>query len=154
MVAACACIAIVQNSSTPITAKPFRLLPLSILASDAPSLRTSSELGPPKTEGKSNLERFNKCCCHRPMAGSAPRCFLHRGKRPTDPWPQRLPSHLNTLETAADGANRMHDQAVNQRSVSALGPCAGKPSRWDITGKLRNLNNPAYAHNNDGGRAR
>jgi hypothetical protein len=43
------------------------------------------------------------------------------------------PPHLNTLETAAYGANRMHNQAVNQRSFSALGPCAGKPSRWDIT---------------------
>jgi hypothetical protein len=36
-----------------ITAKPFRFSPLSILASDAPSLRKSSGLSRAKTEGKS-----------------------------------------------------------------------------------------------------
>jgi hypothetical protein len=89
-----------------------------------------------------------------PMAGSAPRCFLHQGKRPTGPWLQRLPSHLNAIETPADGANRMHNQAVNQRSFSALDRCAGKLCRWDIAGKLRTGCNPAFAHNSDGGRAR
>ena len=71
------------------------------------------------------------------MAGLAPRCFLHQGKRPTGPWLQRLPSHLNTLETAADGPNHMHDQAVNQRSFFALDPFAGKLCRLDTTGKPR-----------------
>jgi len=47
------------------------------------------------------------------MAGSAPRCFLHQGRRPTGPWLQRLLSHLNTLETATDGANPMHNPALN-----------------------------------------
>ena len=90
------------------------------------------------------LERFNECCSHRfaagrirpvcgPMAGSAPRCFLHQGKRPAGPWLQRLPSHPDTLETAADGANRMHNPAVNERSFSAPGRSEGKLFHWDIT---------------------
>jgi hypothetical protein len=107
-----------------------------------------------KTEGKSNLERFNESCSHRPVAGSARRCFLHQGKRPTGPWLQRLPSHLSTLETAADGANRMHSQAVNQRSFSAPDLFAKKLSRWDTNGKPRTGCNPACARSNGGGRAR
>src|SRR5207253_1772597 len=116
--------------------------------------RTCSGLSRAKTEGKSNPERFNKCCSHRPVAGSARRSPLHQGKRPTGPWLQRLPSHLNTLETASDGANRVHNPAVNQRSFSALGLFAKKLCRWDIGETPRIGCNPACEHNTAGGRAR
>src|SRR5438552_17986122 len=34
------------------------------------------------------LERFHKCCSHRPVAGPPRRSFFTPGRRPTGPWLQ------------------------------------------------------------------
>jgi 2-polyprenyl-3-methyl-5-hydroxy-6-metoxy-1,4-benzoquinol methylase len=44
------------------------------------------------------IDRSNKCCSHRPVAGRPWRCFLRHRGRPTGPWLQWLDFYLSVIK--------------------------------------------------------